>query len=178
MTECPERPAIIPEMKISALLEAYPQLEETLIEITPAFAKLRNPVLRKTIGGLTDLRQAAEVGGVSLGKIIGKLRVAAGFEEEANGNEQSPQDGAGRPDWLDEANIVETLDAREMIEAGGHPLPQVMSAMKQLGSGKVFLLIAPFTPAPMIDRVRDAGNLAWTEQMGPQEFKTYFTRGE
>ena len=87
-------------------------------------------------------------------------------------------DAPKRPEWLDEANIVETLDAREMIASGGHPLDQVLSGIEQLGTGKIFMLVSPFTPAPMIEKVRNAGNLAWTEQLGPGEFKTYFKRGD
>lgn len=178
MTEGADRPTITPEMKVATLLQAYPELEEKLIEIAPTFTKLRNPVLKKTVAGLTNLRQAAEVGGVSLGELIATLRTAAGCEEEWSDDEHASSGGGNRPAWLDEANVVETLDAREMIESGGHPLPQVLSAIKQLGPGKIFLLVAPFTPAPMIDRVRNDGNLAWTEQVGPQEFKTYFKRGD
>ena len=83
-----------------------------------------------------------------------------------------------RPDWLDEANIVERLDAREMIASGGHPLDQVLSGIQQLGPGKIYMLVAPFTPAPMIEKVLAAGDLAWSEQVGPAEFKTYFKRGD
>jgi uncharacterized protein (DUF2249 family) len=83
-----------------------------------------------------------------------------------------------RPDWLDEANVVETLDARELIAAGGHPLEQVLSGIQQLGTGKIYMLISPFTPAPMIEKVQKAGDLAWSEQAGPGEFKTYFKRGD
>ena len=37
---------ITPETKVGEMLEAYPQLEEVLLEISPTFRKLRNPVLR------------------------------------------------------------------------------------------------------------------------------------
>lgn len=170
MTECPERPTITPEMKIDDLLEVYPEVEDTLLEVVPALSKLKNPKLRKTVAGLTDIRQAAESGGVSIGDMIGKLRGAAEVDEEWSENSE-------RPDWLDESNIVKTLDARPMIQAGEHPMPQVMSGIQQLGEDKIFLLIAPFTPSPLIDMVRNAGNLAWCEQAGPEEFKTYFKRG-
>jgi uncharacterized protein (DUF2249 family) len=170
MTECPERPTITPEMKIDVLLEVYPEVEDTLLEIAPALSKLKNPALRNTIAGLTDIRQAAETGGVSIGDMIGKLRGAAGVDKD--GSEDSV-----RPDWLDESNVVKTLDARPMIQAGEHPMPLVMSGVQQLGEGKIFLLIAPFTPSPLIEMVRNAGNLAWCEQAGPEEFKTYFKRG-
>lgn len=86
-------------------------------------------------------------------------------------------DATGRPDWVTEQDVVGTLDAREMIAAGGHPLPQVLSAIEQLEPGKIFMVIAPFTPTPMIDKVRNAGDMSWTEQVGPAEFRTYFKRG-
>jgi len=139
MTECPDRPTITPEMKIDVLLEAYPEAEGTLLELAPTLDKLKDAALRKTIAGLTDIRKAAEAGGVSMGEMIGKLRTAAGVEEAWNEGDQSMQDGAGRPDWVIEANIVETLDARPMIEAGEHPLPQVMSGIQKLDPGKIFL---------------------------------------
>jgi uncharacterized protein (DUF2249 family) len=171
MTECPERPTITPEMKLGVLLVAYPEVEDTLVEIAPALSKLKNPALRKTVADLTDVRQVAESGGVSIGDIIGRLRKAAGVGDAGAGE-------SGRPDWIDEVNVVETLDARTMIQAGEHPLPQVMSGIQQLAPGKIFLLIAPFTPSPLIDKVRNAGNLAWSEQAGPEEYKTYFKRGD
>jgi hypothetical protein len=55
---------ITPETKIAALLEAYPELEPVLIATAPAFNKLSNPVLRRTIARVTSLRRAAEVAGL------------------------------------------------------------------------------------------------------------------
>jgi len=58
----PDRPVITPDLKIGAFLEAYPELEEVLIAAAPAFAKLRNPLLRQSVARVTTLRQAARVG--------------------------------------------------------------------------------------------------------------------
>jgi len=41
---------ITPETRLAALLEALPELEETLYGLSPAYKKLKNPVLRKTVG--------------------------------------------------------------------------------------------------------------------------------
>lgn len=40
---------ITPLTKVGALLETHPELAEALIERVPAFAKLRNPILRATV---------------------------------------------------------------------------------------------------------------------------------
>ena len=176
MADGANRPAITPDLKLSELLDAYPELEDVLIEIAPAFRKLRNPVLRRTVARLTSLRQAAQVGGVSLGMIIGKLRSAAGFEEQWVDEESHPDDTGGRPQWVVDGELIRTFDAVEMIEAGGHPLPEVMSALRELGPEQMYAIITPFVPAPMIDKAKETGYQAWTEQSGEERFRTFFTR--
>lgn len=171
-----DRPDITPDLKIGALLDAYPDLEEVLIGIAPAFKKLRNPVLRRTVAKLTTLRQAAQVGGVSLGETIRTLRSAAGIAQEWNDEEPAASGRSPRPDWFDEGKIVETFDATEMIEGGGHPLPVVMAAVRKLAPGQIYAIVTPFTPAPMIDTVRAAGFETWTTQAGSERFITYCAR--
>ncbi|MGD8491813.1 MAG: DUF1858 domain-containing protein, partial [Anaerolineae bacterium] len=50
---------IAPKTKVAELISAYPQLEQVLIDYVPAFEKLKNPVLRKTVARITTLQQAA-----------------------------------------------------------------------------------------------------------------------
>jgi len=171
-----DRPAISPDLKVAAFLEAYPELEETLIKTVPAFEKLRNPVLRRTVAKVTTLRQAARVGGVSVGDLIGRLRLASGDEVEWKPEEEDSMNT--RPAWLDTVSMKGELDAREMIEKGGHPLPEVMAALKELQPGEGYALVAPFAPAPLIDQARSQGYEAWTEERGPEDFLTTFYAGE
>lgn len=173
-----ERPPITPDTKVSALLDAYPELEEVLISIAPPFKKLRNPLLRRTVAKLTSLRQAAKVGGVSLGDVIRRLRVAAGIEEPWS--EVAAEEGAGGasapPEWLDTSALARTLDARPMLDAGEHPVAQVLKDLKELEEGKVYAVITPFIPAPMIDAVEKQGFRSWSQQEGPELVRTYFAR--
>ncbi len=47
---------IIPATKIGQLLDAYPDLEPVLIELSPAFKKLQNPVrCEKLVGFLKQI---------------------------------------------------------------------------------------------------------------------------
>src|SRR5262249_41576159 len=68
------KPAIDPDTTVGALLDAYPEAEAVLIDLAPAFAKLRNPVVRRTVAKVATLEHAAKIGGVSLRTLIGKLR--------------------------------------------------------------------------------------------------------
>ena len=65
---------------MAKLLDAYPQLEDLLIELSPAFKKLKSPVLRKTVAKIASLQQAASIGNISISEMINKLRNAVGQE--------------------------------------------------------------------------------------------------
>lgn len=167
--------AITPETKVGELLESYPSLEAKLIELSPAFRKLRNPVLRKTVARVTTLRHAAKVGGVGLGRMIDELRAAAGvetpFEEGSpSGDERRP------PSWFPGRRIERRLDIRPLLEKGEHPLGKVLSELGRLEPGTVCELTAPFVPAPLIDVARQRGFEAWWEEKGPEEVAVCFYR--
>ncbi|WP_051522439.1 DUF1858 domain-containing protein [Porphyromonas gingivicanis] len=55
---------ITPETTVADLLEYYPGLEQRLLELSPSFAKLKNPLLRRTVARITTLRRAAQVAGL------------------------------------------------------------------------------------------------------------------
>ena len=73
-----EKLIITPKTKIYDLLEAWPELEDTLIASAPEFKKLKNPLLRKTIARITNIGQAAVIGGLNVEELVNKLRAAAG----------------------------------------------------------------------------------------------------
>lgn len=163
---------ITPETKIFDLLKEYPQLEDVLIEITPVFKKLKNPVLRKTITRVTNLRQAAAVGDISLDKVINRLRSEVGQDSLDNLKEEKKYEGS--PSWFNSSKIAESLDARPIINSGGHPLDTVIRAVKAMEKGKIFELVTPFLPMPLIDKVEAMGYESWSTQAGGDVFKTYF----
>jgi hypothetical protein len=52
------RPPITKDTRVAALLRDYPETEELLIGMSPAFTKLRNPVLRRSVARVATLGQA------------------------------------------------------------------------------------------------------------------------
>jgi hypothetical protein len=162
---------ITPEIKISELLEDFPELEDKLIEIAPPFKKLKNPILRKTLAKVTTLRQASKVGGVSLADLINVLRKAAG----QNGiivEEEKKSDGK-IPDWVKEENIKITYDARIDLENGAHPVGKVSKEILTLNDDELYLLVTPFLPGPLIDIVKEKGFLVYSKTVSTDEVLTY-----
>ncbi|MDR1126733.1 MAG: DUF1858 domain-containing protein [Treponema sp.] len=69
------------ETKIAAMLDAYPLLETTLVEVSPLFANLKNPILRNTVAKVTSLQHAAKKAGISPDEMLQVVRKAAGLSE-------------------------------------------------------------------------------------------------
>jgi len=163
---------ITPDTKIGLLLDNYPQLEAVLIDLSPAFAKLRNPILKKTISKIATLRQVAQIGNIPLGTLINTLRTAAG-QAEGIFTEGESAGGSGKPEWVNLSKIAKSLDARPILEAGEHPLSYVIKDLKELKADEIYELITPFFPAPLIDTAKGKGYRAWTISEG-ELVKTYF----
>jgi len=174
MPECAAA-AITPDSKLGDLLERWPGLETVLVELSPHFRALRNPVLRRTVAKVATLRQVSSVSGVALGVLVERLRAGAGLPPLAFADER----GAGpseRPEWAVEGVVTRTHDARAAIEAGEHPLPQVMADLEALAGAEVYQLVTPFIPAPLVDLARGKGFVSYSAVEGDTLVRTFFRR--
>ena len=166
---------ITPRTKVYDLLEAYPGLEDLLIELAPVFKKLKNPVLRRTIARVTTLQQAAAVGNLPVYELVNTLRTRVG-QENLEGFEPDGGNKRLQPDWFHEEKIVRRLDARPVIENGGHPLGDVLNGIRSMNAGEIYELITPFLPAPLIEKVADQGFDAWSKKESEDCFLNYFCK--
>jgi hypothetical protein len=167
---------ISPRIKVMQLIEAYPELEEVLIEYVPAFSKLKNPVLRKTVAKIATLQQAATVGQVRVEDLINVLRKAVG--QDHVGEATASGAASDTPTWFDTAKIKGELDARPMLAAGEHPVAQVMADLKEMAPGGLYKLTAPFIPAPLMDKAASLGFAHHLEKLDDDSFAVYFCKPE
>ena len=165
---------IAPKTKVAELIDAYPQLEQVLIGYVPAYEKLRNPVLRRTVARVTTLQQAATIGGVNVEDLINHLRKEVG--QDRFSGEAAAAYTTEQPGWFSETRVVAELDARGMLAAGEQPVNQVIADLQALNEGEIYRLIAPFMPAPLVDKASSLGISHWVTQNEDQEFVIYFCR--
>jgi hypothetical protein len=163
---------ISPKTKVLQLIETWPQLEDVLIGYVPAFSKLKNPVLRKTVARIATLQQAAAIGNVKVEDLINRLRKEVG--QDLLGETAGSGYNTVKPWWMEEKPVHKEMDAREMLAAGEHPVNQVMADLKQLPEGKIFKLKAPFLPAPLIDKASSIEIEHWVNEISEAEFEVYF----
>lgn len=173
----PERTAaaITPDSRIGELLERWPGLEDVLLELSPHFRALKNPVLRRTIAKVATLRQVSTVSGVALGVLVERLRAGAGLPAVACADEPG-EARSERPAWAAEGAATRTRDARAAIEAGEHPMPAVLADLAALPDGGIYQLVTPFVPAPLVDLARGKGFVAHSVVEGEALVRTFFRR--
>lgn len=167
---------ITPKSKIFDILEAYPQLEDVLIAYVPEFEKIKNPILRRTVGKIATLQQAASIGRVPVAELVNHLRAQVGQQaEDILAEETTYQYDA--PAWFNVTQIAQSFDVRETLERGEHPVAQVMEDLKKLKDGEIYQLIAPFLTVPLIDKASSLGFTHWVKPDGALFF-IYFVKAE
>lgn len=152
------------QTKIGELLEVYPQLEDTLLALSPSFAKLKNPILRKTIGRIASLRQVADIGNIEIGELVNTLRKAIG-EDTIDTSIPTENSSEVKPKWIDESELVITFDATEIIESGGSPMSEIIAQAKSLSHNQTMLLITPFKPIPILEILEVKNYQTWSYEV-------------
>jgi uncharacterized protein (DUF2249 family) len=62
------------------------------------------------------------------------------------------------------------------MAGGDTPFPKVMKAVASLQPGESLLLISPFLPSPLIEKMHSEGFDARPERRGDGAWQTHFTR--
>ena len=152
---------ISPATKVATLLRDYPHLEELLISMSPAFVKLRNPVLRRSVARVAALNQAASVGRLDPKEFVNELRVAAGLEPLTDPDIAEVDYFGPEPDWFDR-DAVTVVVREDDLDPDVMPINPVLRLVRDLRAGEILELVASHLPAPGIDILRRKGYRTWT----------------
>ena len=163
---------ITPKTKVLQLIETYPQLEDVLIGYVSVFKKLKNPILRKTVAKIATLQQAASIGNVKVGDLINLLRKEVGQDLLTESIDNTYN--LVKPDWYNEQIVNQEFDIREMLASGEQPVNQVIADLNKMSTGTIYKLIAPFLPAPLIDKATSLQISHWVVKEHDELFIMYF----
>ncbi len=164
---------INPSTKVSELLDAYPELEETLIGIAPPFKKLRNPFLRKSVAKVATMKHISVVGGIPLNELISKLRVAVGQQASADYYEDEDY-FSKQPEWFSVDRISVSVNEESLEDKDKMTLVTILQDAKNVKKGGIIELVTTFLPAPGIDAMRSKGYYAWTRKAEDGLIKSFF----
>jgi hypothetical protein len=165
--------AITPDTKVGALLDAYPELEPVLIEMSPEFRKLKNPILRKTVAKLATLAHAARLAKLDARQLVLTLREKVGQTGDVGVADDDDSAPVEAPDWLDLARVRVNLDAEAILQADENPLGVVSREAHRLAPGDLLRLTSGFRPEPLLEALGKQGYRVFsrrTEQGGYETF--------
>lgn len=169
------RPPVEADWKINKVLETYPELLEVLAEMSPAFAKLRNPMIRKVQSRLVTVTQAAGVAGIDPSEMLAKLNGAVGHETEMDTPVAAAQAASPVPEWVADVTIATELDVRPILARGEEPFGVITEATRDIPVGQALSLRSPFDPVPLRDVLGKQGFEAYTSGAG-DDWSTLFRR--
>jgi len=163
------------DTKLSHIFRENTDAIDAITSINKHFKKLKNPVLRKVLAPRVTIKDAAKIGNISTSEILQKL-AALGFQVvyDDENIEQTPSETVDKP-ITDIANIV-TLDVRPAIASGSDPFKEIMGAIKKMDDAETLEIINVFEPTPLIGILRGKGYKTWTDKIGEEEYRTYFTK--
>lgn len=68
------------------------------------------------------------------------------------------------------------LDVRPLLARGEEPFPTILARVQKLPAGEGLLVIAPFLPSPLIERLGTEGFASRVEPGAAGEWMVYFWR--
>jgi uncharacterized protein (DUF2249 family) len=171
---------ITADMKIADVIGKHPELLHVLVAQSPAFQKLKNPLLRRTFAKLVTVEQAASLANMPAQTLLEALNRALGEEYVAEAPSAPPAAAPGAaapeppPPWLDESVVTATLDARPFQTQGKDPFSEIMRAVAPVQPGQIFRLQNTFPPLPLYEVLGRRGFVHWARQEGPEDWTIYF----
>ncbi len=166
---------INPSTRVNDLLDAYPELEETLIGIAPPFKKLKNPLLRKSVARVATIKHISSVGNVPLNELINKLRKAVG-QTETNDSYGDENYFSNKPDWFSADKVSLSINEEELEDKDKMTLVTILQEARKVKKGEIIELTTTFLPAPGIDSMKAKGYSVWTVKKEDNLIKSYFLK--
>jgi uncharacterized protein (DUF2249 family) len=71
---------------------------------------------------------------------------------------------------------VKTIDIREMLSRDEQPVHEVLASAKKLGENEILEIIAPFIPAPLLDKTLSLEYKHWLDKRSEGEYRVYFRK--
>ena len=74
------------------------------------------------------------------------------------------------------ASKFKRFDVRELIQQGIEPFPAIIQRISKLRPGQGLLIVAPFLPSPLIERLGSQGFASKVEHGAGADWMVYFWR--
>jgi hypothetical protein len=73
-------------------------------------------------------------------------------------------------------NKFKRFDVREFVRGGVEPFPQILARVTALGPAEGLIVVAPFLPSPLVERLGSEGYASKVERGRGADWLVYFWR--
>jgi uncharacterized protein (DUF2249 family) len=73
-------------------------------------------------------------------------------------------------------NQFKRFDVRQLIRSGSEPFPEIRQRVDRLKEGEGLLIVAPFLPSPLIEKLHSEGFASKLERGSGADWMVYFWR--
>ena len=166
---------ILGKTKVKTALDAHPELRNILIELSPKFSKLNNPLIYKTVAKWATFEDVAKIGNISICVLLHKLNEKIGetealikaFPECIDFNDlQNEEKNIFNPDSY---KIIE-FDTRTRDDFFLPELTKLISNIKQDEAVKI---ISTFDPIPLKKKIESMDFKYSTKEVEADLFETF-----
>jgi uncharacterized protein (DUF2249 family) len=165
--------------RVSDVIARDESLVEVFVRHSPHFTKLRNRNMRRIMGRLVTIADAAKIASIPAANLVRDLNVALGITDasapvpDPDGDQPPNMQPLNSSKHPSSAPVVE-VDGREDLRAGREPFSRIMSAVGALGENEVLHLRAIFEPAPLFALMTKRGLLHESVAHAPDDWSVWF----
>ena len=167
---------IIGKTKVKDALDSYPHLKSILVQMSPIFNKLNNPLFFKTVARWATFNDVAKMGKIAVCQILHTLNKEIGSEAELlnqfpNCIEEIKLEHehhtASSPAQF---NKIIPFDSRIRED---YFLPDLVEQIKKLKKGEALKNISEFDPIPLKKMIESMGYSFFTKEVHSELYETY-----
>ncbi len=147
-----------------------------LVNLSPRYKKLKNPILKRTIARLASLRQASYLGGFTPVELVNTLRAEVG-QKPITDDMKEEEVSTILPSWAQNEPAA-YMNATQVLDEDKNPLKLINKEYKKIKKDEVILLESDFVPSPLIDEMRkkDAAVVVIVHEEKEGWFKTFIQK--
>ena len=166
--------------RVNDVLARDDALVDLFVRHSGHFNKLRNRAMRRVMGRLVTVEDAARLAAVPVENLLRDLNAALGFKAVAAAADtasSAPHVGIDRGTVQRPADAAELeLDVRDDLRAGREPLARIMATVSALPEDAVLHLRTIFEPVPLLALLGRRGFASETTEHGTDDWSSWFWR--
>jgi len=140
---------ILAESNIKATLDAYPELKEVLIDLSPKFKRMQNVAVYNTLARFANFNDAAKISGVAVCEILNAINGHLGIEQDLDNSKTETADSE-TSSFETESEPVSWGEGPERYVYSDKSIPSLIQKVSELAPQKSLVVFSIEKPDALL----------------------------